>query len=350
VSLTQIAARAQEESSLFLTPRDVGRVLSALLSTDDLWAVVDVAQVPIMALCAIWKVLAEEGLVTTVGKRVKLTPKGEGACREWGIHPPLSLTCPRCRGRGLLLGPVAEVADRFSAIARQRPEAIQDYDQGYVTEESTLWRVAFMWERGDLEGKELLVLGDDDLVSIAAALTGAPKRVAVLDIDRRLTDFLEEVARREGLALQVLTHDLCNPLPPSLTRRFDTFFTDPSESFQALAYAFVNRGLSALKGPGSAGYFGLTRLESSLEKWRQIQRFLLEAGAVITDILDNFNDYVNWPYVEKMRSWPHLPVQALPRRTWYRSALYRLELLGEPPKDERVLGVEVFEDEEAATV
>lgn len=85
------------------------------------------------------------------------------------------------------------------AWAKERPEAIQDFDQGYVTPESTLARVALAWNWGDLEGKEVLVLGDDDLTGLAAALTGLPKRVVVLDADPRIVRFLERAAKAEGL-------------------------------------------------------------------------------------------------------------------------------------------------------
>jgi len=331
-----------------VTPRDVTRILSALLGTDDIWELIDATDVPVMALCEIWNALQEEGIVEVSDSKLLLTPKGKELAHTLNLHPPRNFTCKHCEGRGVTLEGLDEVAQRFREIAKERPEAIQQYDQGYILEDVTVLRVALMWQKGDLAGRELLVLGDDDLVSIAAGLAGVATRVTVLDIDERLLNFIREVAKSEGLSIEVVQHDLRHPLPQSLQRAFDTFITDPTESLRGLK-AFLGRSLSALKGPGSAGYFGLTRREASLHKWQAIQRFLLDNGAVITDIIDDFNAYVNWPYIETMSSWEHLPVKAVPERVWYRSAQYRLELLEEPKPDTEVYSGDIFFDEETAT-
>ena len=350
MDLGKLAEDVRAETSLFFTERDAGRILAAALTSEDIWRIIDLADVPVMVLCSALRAMERAGWLNFSRGRVALTPAGQELVREAGIAPALELHCGRCGGRGVELGPVARIAEKFREIAADRPEAIQDYDQGYVTEESTLYRIAFMWSRGDLAGKELLVLGDDDLVSLAAALTGAPKRVVMLDIDERLVEFVREVAGREGLRVEALRHDLREPLPEELVSAFDTFFCDPTESLRGFL-AFAGRGISALRGPGAAGYMGLTRREASLAKWRAIQEELLAYGAVLTDLRDDFHDYVNWPYIETMPSWEHLPVRRVPGRDepWYRSALIRVELV-EPPAVENVrLSGDIFTDPEAAT-
>jgi len=350
MDLRKLAGDVRVKTSYAFTERDGERILAAILSSEDIWRVIDLSDVPMMALCEAIRAMRAAGWVEFTESRIRLTDPGRKLVQELGIAPALEFRCGRCRGRGLELGPVAKIADRFKEIARSRPEAIQTYDQGYVTEESTLYRVAFMWARGDLAGKELLVLGDDDLVSLACALTGIPRRVVMLDIDERIVQFVRDVARAEGLEVEALQHDLREPLPEELLSAFDTFFCDPTESLRGFL-AFAGRGISALRGPGSAGYMGLTRREASLSKWRAIQKELISSGAAITDIRDDFHDYVNWPYIETMRAWGHLPVKRVPGRDepWYRSALIRIELV-EPPKVENVrLEGDIFTDPEAAT-
>jgi len=350
MDLRRLAGDVRAKTSYAFTERDGERILAAILSSEDIWRVIDLSDVPMMALCEAIRAMQDAGWVEFTESRIRLTDPGRKLVQESGIAPALELRCGRCGGRGLELGPVAKIADRFKEIAKSRPEAIQTYDQGYVTEESTLYRVAFMWARGDLAGKELLVLGDDDLVSLACALTGTPRRVVMLDIDERIVQFVRDVARAEGLEVEALRHDLREPLPEGLVSAFDTFFCDPTESLRGFL-AFAGRGISALKGPGAAGYMGLTRREASLSKWRTIQRELLERGAVLTDLRDDFHDYVNWPYIETMRAWGHLPVKRVPGRDepWYRSALIRIELV-EPPRVENVhLEGDIFTDPEAAT-
>ncbi len=350
MDLAHLAQKVTERTGIPLTPRDGERILAALLASEDIWRIVELSRIPILAVCAGLRVLEEAGWVEGRHGLLRLTPAGERACRELRLAPAQELACPRCAGRGVEASLLREVAERFGRIAAGRPEARQEYDQGYVTEETTIARIGFMLAHGDLAGKDLLVLGDDDLVSLAAALTGLPRRVAVLDADPRIPSFIAAAAKAEGLAIETYVHDLRLPLPPHLQRVFDTFFCDPTESLRGFL-VFAGRGIAALRGPGGAGYLGLTHAEASLAKWRAIQGELLRWGAVLTELRDAFHRYANWPYVETMRSWPHLPVKRRPGllEPWYRSALLRIELVTAAAVDLGPVEGDIFEDDEAGT-
>ncbi len=349
-SLAELLRATQKDAPIPFSPRDAKRALAAILTTGDVWEAVRLSHAPMRFLCAFWNRMVADGLLTASDGRLSLTEAGRNFVLTLGIAPAREAVCDACEGRGVDFHKLfRQAADQFAALCHHRPEAIQDYDQGYVTEATTLARIAFAWQKGDLEGKEIVVLGDDDLMSVAAALTGAPKRVLALDIDERLVRFINGVAEREGLTnLQAVRHDLRQPIRDEWLGSFDTFLCDPTESFVGFK-AFVERGLLCLKGVGSAGYFGLTHTESSLDKWARIQRFLLDNGAVITDLRDDFSGYVNWGYMETMRSWSWLPTKATPQRVWYYSAFHRIELLRQPQLENRRLEGNIFEDEEAAT-
>jgi len=351
VDLGTLAGQVRQVTGLAASMRDMERILAALLASEDIWRIVELAGVPLLVVCAGLHCLAEAGWVETTGSAVRLTQDGEEGCARLRIAPARALACPRCGGRGVELGLLRELEAEFHRLVAGRPEASQEFDQGYVTEETTIARVAAMWAKGDLEGKDLLILGDDDLVSLAAALSGLPRRVAVLDADTRITSFITAAADRAGLSVAVHEHDLRRPLPSALRSRFDTFLCDPTESLQGFLL-FAGRGLSALRGPGGAGYLGLTHAEASLAKWRAIQRQLLEWGTVITDLHDRFHSYVNWPYVEMMRAWERLPVRRAPGRLepWYRSALLRIELVAEAEVELGPVAGDIFIDHEAATI
>ncbi|MCS7083158.1 MAG: bis-aminopropyl spermidine synthase family protein [Bacteroidetes bacterium] len=349
-TLEELLALTHRRAPVPFTHRDAERALAALLSTEDLWEAIRWSRAPMRAICAFWEALQERGLLRTTPHGLRLTPEGVAWARELGAGPPPRFYCPACEGRGVdatLLS--EELRARFSRVALRRPEAVQAYDQGFVTEQTTWARVLLAWMRGDLAGKSLFVLGDDDLVSLAAALTGAPRRVLAVDIDERLVRFLRETARAEGLScLEAVQYDLRQPLPESWIGQFDTFFTDPTESLQGLTLT-LKRALLALRGTGSAGYFGLTHAESSLSKWAQVQRFLLEHGAVLTELREDFNAYAHWGYMETMRSWAWLPVRVHPKGSWYQSAWYRIELLDPPELSNEPVFGDIFQDEEAAT-
>jgi len=342
--------RIRQQTPVPITERDLERVLTAAQVAQDLWELVDLCDVPLAALPAILDECQREGLLERCGDRLSLTEAGQALLKTRGWAPPWQIDCPACEGRGVTLQSetLRELLARFQKISRDRPKPRAQYDQAYITPEATVARVALMGGRGDLVGKRLIVLGDDDLIGLAAALSGGPAHITVLEIDRELVAFIEESKGQLGLEkLEVRVHDLREPLPPELVGAYDAFITDPPESFDGCTL-FLNRGLSALKGVGSAGYFGLTRREASLAKWHKLQGWLNERGACITDCLDDFSAYVNWPYWDQMRARRWLGLSVEPTRLWYRSALIRFELVeAKHYPNEPFAGT--FEDSELAT-
>jgi hypothetical protein len=257
--------------------------------------------------------------------------------------------CDKCLGKTVIWDKLG-ITEEFKKIVENRPRAIIDYDQGYVTPETTLARIAIMDQNGDLRGKDLLILGDDDLVSVAAMLTGFPKRIAVFEIDERLVNFIKKIANDLDYDLEVYQHDLRKPLPEEHHGKYDTFFTDPTETLLGLK-AFIGRGVSALKGERCAGYFGLTNVESSLYKWRELQKILLnEFNVVITHMIREFNEYINWDYIEEMSGWKRNPLKTRPKGIWYTSTLYRIETVKGYRGFEEVLEGDIYHDEETASV
>jgi predicted methyltransferase len=342
--------RIRQQTPVPITERDVERVLTGLLVAHDLWELVDLCDVPLAALPILFEECGRAGLIERRGDRLELTPAGETFVQEQGWSAPLQSRCPRCEGRGLDLEipTLSELLERFREAGRDRPQPRQSFDQGYVTPETTVARVALMRTRGDFDGKRLLILGDDDLLGLAAALAGGPRRITVLEVDPGLVAFIEGARERFGLdALEIRQHDLRNPLPDALLGAYDTFATDPVESLEGCKL-FLGRGLSALAGLGGAGYFGLTRHEASLLKWHQLQSWVLGQGAAITDCIDDFNAYVNWPYWGEMRASRWLGVETEPTRIWYRSTMIRFELVEQRSyPNEPFTGT--FEDPELAT-
>ncbi len=346
--IVEIAQRAAQQAGVFLTARDVERLLAALQVTTNIWELAQRSTVPLLGICSVLRELIDRNYVEVQGERLRLTEMGEQLCRRAGIVPVRSVRCPSCHGRGVDIGVLGEVRDEFLKISADRPSAIRDYDQAYLVEEASLARVAFLLGKGDLEERDVLIIGDDDLISLAAGLTRAPRRILVLEVDERIVGFIRRVADRYGLPVEARVYNVCDPLPEELCHEFDTFVCDPSESFGGLT-AFLTRCLLGLRGAGAAGVFGLSRHEASLRKWRDVQRWLLEREAVVTDIVAEFGQYHNWPYYREMRAWPLLPVHPVPERPWYQSCLYRVELLDRPHLENVPFSAEIFMDEEAAT-
>jgi predicted methyltransferase len=247
-----------------------------------------------------------------------------------------------------------DILNKFLKIVENRPLPTSDFDQGFIKPEDTLKRTAFIYERGDLEDTEIFILGDDDLISLSMALTGLPKKIVVVEIDERINKFIREKAQEIGYKnLEVYNYNVINELPEELKGKFDIFVTDPVETKKGLKL-FINRCIASLKGEGSVGYMGFTHREASLKKWYDFEKFLIESGFVITDILRDFTTYPEeenqWEdFYRTYRIMKEFELD-LPNVDWYKSCFVRFEVVEGPkilnipiPKDLE----ELYFDEEA---
>lgn len=191
-----------------------------------------------------------------------------------------------------------------------------------------------MIHHGDVTNRRVIVLGDDDYMSIALALTRLPAQVTILEIDPRICEFIEMVSSQEQLEIQVIYQDLCKFLPANMHGGFDTFVCDPPESEKGMLL-FLEKGLSLLApGDSRAGYFGVTTLESTTEKWARWQKHLLNRYKLaLTAILPPFTEYLNWDGQKAIADVDSLATLAA--HPWYRSWLYRIETTRNftPPAD-----------------
>ncbi len=292
-----------------------------------------------------------EGIIRVENGIIKLTDKGLSICEELGMKKFEDFRCEECDGTGYVIT-FKEAFEEYSKIAKDRPEAIEVYDQGFISLDGVIRRVQFLFERGDLLKTEIFVVGDDDLFSLASSLTGFPKRVFVVDIDERLIDFINKKADEYGLPVEAMVYDVQQAFPEDLRRRFDVFVTDPVETIPGIKL-FLSRGVSTLRGLGCSGYFGLTTLEASRRKWYEIQRMIHDMGFVITDIRRRFNVY---PMDEKnfFRFQEKLPIVkklgAKVDYNWYTSCLYRIEAVREPKplvEGEMIIDEKVYKDDES---
>lgn len=264
----------------------------------------------------------------------------------------IDATCNSCAGTGYVLNDFyARILSEYREICRNRPPAVEKFDQGFISEDGVVRRLEFIHERGDVYGK-FFIVGDDDLFSLALSLTGLPKEVVVVDVDERLVNFINRVAKERGLNVSAFVYDVQKKLPEEFRKRFDVFVTDPVETVDGIKL-FLSRGVSALKGVGSSGYFGLTTLEASRRKWFEIQRMLLDMGFVVTDIKRKFNVY---PADERSyrQFEDKLPIFKIlgfgADCNWYTSSLFRVEAVKEPRPlvgGEMIIDERVYKDEES---
>lgn len=348
--LIKIAKEVEEKTGIPTYLRSLENILLALKRTNNFWLVVRYSGEPLNLVAESLKYLAKRGYILFSDNEIKLLERGEEYISN-NLIGYEDHSCKKCKGRGIIIDKLGEDIIRdFLKIHDNRPKAIQEYDQGYVAPEITLARVALMDSYGDLKGKRILILGDDDLVSLAIGLTKKAKEITIVEIDKRLTSYINKIAEDYGFEVKTYTMDLRKPLPPELLGRFDTFQTDPPETIKALRL-FIGRGIAALHGARCAGYFGLTRIDASLDKWLRFQQILTnEFKVVITDIIRDFNEYIDWDYIDQMRGWKVAPVKTKPESIWFVSSQYRIETLrGFKGFNEPMLDENIYVDAELAS-
>ncbi|MHA1821978.1 MAG: bis-aminopropyl spermidine synthase family protein [Promethearchaeota archaeon] len=110
----------------------------------------------------------------------------------FGIEP-----CPKCKGRPIYLSPRFDILfDVLNPIFNNRPRVNTEYDQSKNMVETAIQRALYFYNKGALEGKNVLILGDDDFTSVAIGSLYKsffpdephliPSSLYVIDIDERI--------------------------------------------------------------------------------------------------------------------------------------------------------------------
>jgi hypothetical protein len=256
------------------------------------------AELPVPIVAAVCNELRKRGVVDRA-RPVQLTAAGRLSLTGHetpGAGPPeVTGQCPCCAGLGTVVpDSAAALTGPLERAALGVPTAKLELDQTHCTPDTKLRRVLRMHEAGALAGQRVIVLGDDDLVSVAlaafAAHAGAaPRRLAVVEYDPDLVRYLGDQLAELGMAAEVVAHDLREPLPAALLSGFDVACTDPPYTV-AGAELFLSRAVSAL-APGAGAHvffsFGARRPDETL----RTQRLMADMGLAVRSLVPGFNAY-----------------------------------------------------------
>jgi predicted methyltransferase/DNA-directed RNA polymerase subunit RPC12/RpoP len=250
-----------------------------------------VTELPIPIVSAICNELRKRGVVDRK-RPVQLTARGRELFASPGGEIAAEAACPACAQREIVVPPsLAPVAEQLAAFADQAPTARVELDQVHCDVETKIRRALALHEAGALDGRRILLLGDDDLTSLAISVVAEhigvrPARIVVVEVDRDIVAFL----RRAPFDVHVIAHDLRDPLPLELRGSIDTVFTDPPYTVEG-ATLFLSRAAEAVAGESRADVFfafGGKRPEELL----RVQQAIAEMGFVVRRLVRNFNEYL----------------------------------------------------------
>ena len=198
-----------------------------------------------------------------------------------------------------------ELLGKLKGLMARRPPSNPTLDQSHGTPETALKRALYMLEEGDLAGRRIVFLGDDDFTSIAAGLLRVSNEISVIDIDTCLLEALSQISEAENLGIECIHHDLRNPLPKEVRGRFDTFLTDPPYTVPGLRL-FLSRGIEALRPRKTASAYFAFADKPPLEML-DVHRVILKAGLYVEELIPRFNFYegaeilANTTFLAKLR-------------------------------------------------
>jgi predicted methyltransferase/DNA-directed RNA polymerase subunit RPC12/RpoP len=256
------------------------------------------ARLPLPVATAVRRELEKSGLLERK-HGLTLTEKGRVLVEgDFGFRAKIDVGCPTCQGHGIVVpDSLRPIVDRLTEIVAAAPSVDVTLDQAPCTPETSVRRALLMLHGGALEGRRVLLLGDDDSVCIAIGLLSRAlgkddltRGVTVIDADQRQLSFLHDVADREGLAITFLHHDLRKPLPFALVDKFDVIETDPPYTLEG-ARLFLARGCEAIAGEGDGLCFFSFAHRAPAETL-QLQEIFLELGLAVRAVRAGFNQYM----------------------------------------------------------
>jgi predicted methyltransferase len=272
---------------------------------------------PVPIVASVCGELRKRGVVSEE-RPTRLTPRGRELFAAGGLDVHRPATCPKCAGRGVVVrGDTAQLLTEMKRIARLAPPLRPDLDQCHCTPETKLHRVLALHEADALVGRRVLVLGDDDLISLAIERVvrrlGSAASIALLgvvDVDPAVVEVVRRELASASFPTVVLVHDLREPLPPSLRGGFDTVVTDPPYTV-AGASLFLSRAAEALASGGGDVFFsfGSRRPGAAF----LVQRGIGEMGFAIVRLLRDFNEYVGAGVIGGTSSLYHLAAATEPQ-------------------------------------
>ena len=135
------------------------------------------ARLPLPVASAVRRELEKAGLLE---RKQGLTLTGDGrefVERDLGMRTQLDITCATCAGHGIVIPASLQAeVERLAEIITGAPSVDVTLDQAPCSPDTAMRRALLMLQNGALEGKRVLLLGDDNSVSIAIGLLGRALR------------------------------------------------------------------------------------------------------------------------------------------------------------------------------
>lgn len=190
--------------------------------------------------------------------------------------------------------------DKLKDFLENRPTPEFALDQSHANLSTVIKKTLYLLKKGDIEGRQIIFLGDDDFISLAVGLTQLAKKITVLDIDNRVLDYLSKSVEELSIKnFKVISHDLREPCSNDILNKYDVVVMDPPYTIEGLRL-FLKRASQVLKsniiinnknysinGKKCLLSFG----NKPPEEMQKLQFSILDHGFIINEMIPDFNHY-----------------------------------------------------------
>ncbi len=190
--------------------------------------------------------------------------------------------------------------NKIKASLERRPSPEFSLDQSHADTPTVLKKVLYLLKKGDIEGRKIIFLGDDDNISLAVGLTKLAREITVVDIDNRVLNFLSDSAEEFSLEnFSVKNHDLREKCPQDITNKYDVVIMDPPYTIEGLRL-FLKRAKQVLKSnihingkkyPVIGKKCLLSFGNKPPDEMQKVQLSVLDHGFIINEMIPDFNHY-----------------------------------------------------------
>jgi len=190
--------------------------------------------------------------------------------------------------------------NKIKASLERRPSPEFSLDQSHADTPTVLKKVLYLLKKGDIEGRKIIFLGDDDSISLAIGLTKLAKEITVVDIDNRVLNFISHSAEDFSLEnFSVKNHDLREKCPQDITNKYDVVIMDPPYTIEGLRL-FLKRAKQVLKSnihingkkyPVIGKKCLLSFGNKPPDEMQKVQLSVLDHGFIINEMIPDFNHY-----------------------------------------------------------
>jgi len=179
------------------------------------------------------------------------------------------------------------------SVLSLRPVPDRSLDQFFATPATTFRRAKLMAKMGDIYSRRLAFLGDDDLTSVACALTHQAKSITVFEIDDHLIKLIKDTSQKLNLDITLVKQDLKDSFNKKYLNYFDTIFTDPPYTPSGISL-FINRAVELLTPEfASRLYLCYGNSDRAREREVVIQKIISDFGFLIHAKYFQFNRYTS---------------------------------------------------------